>query len=156
MTQTDPITADEVQAAQAAWGNGVVHVGAAGTWDEAHTRATALIQQLYQCDGSLLFCPTMARIAQFRRTAEETLSYFVGGSSVRPEDHGFALAPWTSVRFENVDIVSQGVMATAMGDYFFQRPDGTEFQAQFSFVYTRDSTGSVRIQLHHSSLPYGA
>ena len=41
-----------------------------------------------------------------------------------------------------------------MGNYFFLRPDGKELKAEFSFVYRRDEQGNMKIQLHHSSLPY--
>jgi hypothetical protein len=40
-----------------------------------------------------------------------------------------------------------------MGNYFFTRPDGNELKVEFSFGYILDSTGELRIQLHHSSLP---
>ena len=149
------ITTEEVRSAQADWGAGVVHIGAAPSWEEAHARATAFVQARYRCDGSLLFCPTRAQENQFRRTVDDVVSYFVGRNSVHLEDEGFALAPWVSVRFENAGIVSRGAAALAMGNYFFGRSDGSELKAEFSFVYTRGETGTLCIDLHHSALPFG-
>ena len=42
----------------------------------------------------------------------------------------------------------------AMGNYFFTKPDGTEAKVEYSFGYTMDAPGHLRIVLHHSSLPY--
>ncbi len=149
------IEAHEVEAAQASWGQGVVEVGACGTWEEAHAKATALVSSHYQVeDGNLLFCPTKASEQEFRRTLQGAVSYFVGNNPHFDEDRGFALEPWTSVRFSNAGIVCQGETGIAMGNYFFGRADGSELKADFSFVYLRGADGSLKIQLHHSALPY--
>ena len=155
MTSLPAITRQEVEAAQRAWGDAVVAVGAAPTWEESHALAQDLVQRLYVTDGSLLFRPTLAVEAPFRHTASGSVSYFVGRSSEHEEDKGFALAPWTAVRFENAGVVSHGHTAQSMGDYYFTRPDGTELRVQYSFGYIRDESGNLRIQLHHSALPYG-
>ncbi len=41
-----------------------------------------------------------------------------------------------------------------MGNYFFGRADGSELKAEFSFVYMKDNQGNLKIQLHHSAVPY--
>jgi len=147
------ITKQDVNAAQTSWANAVVDVGGATSPAEAHARAVRLVETLYQVeDGSLLFSPTKAAVHPFRRTLEEAVSYFIGQGPF--PDAGFALEPWTSVRFDNVDIVCRGDVAIAMGHYFFGRADGSEFQAEYSFVYVRDSQNHLRIQLHHSAVPY--
>ncbi|MDP6944445.1 MAG: hypothetical protein QF464_09875, partial [Myxococcota bacterium] len=71
------------------------------------------------------------------------------------EDHGFALEPWTSVRFENAGVLCRETVGMAMGNYYFGREDGSELKVEYSFVYVRGPEGHLQIQLHHSALPYG-
>lgn len=148
------ITKDRILAAQDSWGSSVVHVGEAGTWQEARDRAEALVKAHYVLDGSLLFAPTKARVTQFRPTLDAALSYFVGRNDSFAEDGGFALEPWTSVRFENTGIVLREDCGIAMGNYFFGKADGSELKVEYSFVYVEDEAGDVKVQLHHSALPY--
>ena len=42
----------------------------------------------------------------------------------------------------------------AMGNYFFTTPEGDEVKVEYSFGYILDENGNVRINLHHSSMPY--
>ena len=102
----------------------------------------------------MLFKPTLAAHIQFRSTFDEALSYFVATNNACEEDKGFAIKGWTAVRFENVDIITCGPSATAMGNYFFTDPDGNEVKVEYSFGYIFDDHGNVRINLHHSSMPY--
>ena len=46
------ISKEEVIREQERWGNGLVFIGAAATWEESRNRAEALIQDLYVLDGS--------------------------------------------------------------------------------------------------------
>ncbi|MDP6943683.1 MAG: hypothetical protein QF464_05995, partial [Myxococcota bacterium] len=63
------VRVDEIEAAQQAWADGVVAVGATGSWQEAHALATAFVTRAYAIeDQALLFCPTRARQSQFRST----------------------------------------------------------------------------------------
>ena len=39
-------------------------------------------------------------------------------------------------------------------DVFFLDADGQEIKVEYTFVYVRDGQGAVKIQLHHSALPY--
>ncbi len=80
--------------------------------------------------------------------------YFIGGNSSNKKDAGFALAPWIKVRFENVAIILELNRALAMGNYFFTDSEGAETKVEFTFGYQKDSNGKLRIDLHHSSLPY--
>ena len=149
------IESHEIEAAQASWGQGVVEVGACSTWEEAQARATALVSSHYEVeDGSLLFCPTKASKQQFRCTLQGAVSYFVGSDPQFSEDKGFALEPWTSVRFSNAGIVCRGGTGIAMGNYYFGRADGSELKAEFSFDYLQGEDGNLKIQLHHSALPF--
>jgi hypothetical protein len=112
------------------------------------------MQECYVLDDSLLFCPTKVALLQFRQNLDAAVSYFVGRNDNFPEDRGFALEPWVSVRFENTGIFRHPDMSLAMGNYFFKRDDGVEIKVEYSFAYIRDEDGELKIQLHHSALPY--
>lgn len=144
------ITKEEINAAQKAWGDGIVAIGKA----EDHKKAAMEhIEKLYAYGlGPVLFKPTKAAMVQFRDDKDEALSYFVGGKE--PEDNGFALAPYTKVRFENHGIAIDCDSALAQGNYYFTKTDGQEIKVEYSFGYVEDKDGKLRINLHHSSLPY--
>ncbi len=149
------IDSHEIEAAQESWGKAVVEVGAASTWEEAHRLAVKLVEDHYLFEGgALLFCPTKAAEKQFRVGLKDAVSYFVGRDPDHDEDKGFALEPWTLVRFENAGTMVRGDVGIAMGNYFFGRADGSELKAEYSFVYIRGAGGRFKIQLHHSALPY--
>jgi hypothetical protein len=101
----------------------------------------------------VLFKPTMAIEQPFRNTFDAALSYFVGGNSDFTEDNGFALRPWTSIRFASVTISCRGDTAQSMGYYSFTDETGAVVKAEFSFVYLKTNDGRLLITLHHSSLP---
>jgi hypothetical protein len=146
----------DVLEAQRTWGDGIVAIGSAHvSGGDARAVAADLIARLYGYDlGPVLFKPTKAALDPFRETPEQALSYFVTG--VEPEDHGFALTPWTAVRFENHGIVVIGDVAFAMGHYTFTDAHGADTLVEFTFAYRRAPDGSLRIVVHHSSLPYAA
>ena len=100
-----------------------------------------------------MFKPTLAAIDQFRPTFESALSYFVASNNACPEDAGFAIKGWTNVRFENHKVTTEGNRAFAMGNYFFTTPEGDEVKVEYTFGYIVDSSGNLRINLHHSSMP---
>ncbi len=146
------ITTQEVEAAQIAWGNGIVAIGKA---KDPKTVATQHIERFYGFDsGAVLFKPTLAAEDQFRGTKREALSYFIGQDLA--EDNGFALAPYTKVRWENEGIITDGDSALAMGNYYFTDKQGNETKVEYSFGYVKDETGALKINLHHSSMPYAA
>jgi hypothetical protein len=143
-------TQEQILAAQKAWGDGIVAIGKA---KDPRAVARQHIDTLYGYDlGPVLFKPTKARVDPFRGTKDEALSYFVGGSI--PEDKGFALAPFTGVRFENEAITIDCDSALAMGHYYFTPAEGQDIMVEYSFGYVPDAKGNVRINLQHSSLPY--
>ena len=144
------ITKQEIQKAQQAWGAGIVAIGAA---KDPKAAAIAHIDTLYAYDlGTVLFKPTKVADDQFRETKEEALSYFVGG--LEPEDKGFALAPFTKVRFENDGYIIDCDSALAMGNYYFTPKGGKDIKVEYTFGYIKDTKGNLRINLQHSSLPY--
>ena len=146
------ITTAEVEAAQKAWGEGIVKIGKAR---DARKAAIEHIDQFYAFDhGQVLFKPTLASVDQFRGTKKEALSYFIGQDLA--EDKGFALAPYTNVRWENEGIITDGDSAKAMGNYFFTKENGDIVKVEYSFGYVKDEAGNLKINLHHSSLPFSA
>merc|ERR1712039_942718 len=66
---------------------------------------------------------------------------------------GFAIKGWTAVRFENTEVITSGTRAMAMGNYFFTNQDG-EKKVEYTFGYFLDAAGDLRINAHHSALPY--
>ncbi len=150
------ITAEEITQAQQAWGKGIVAIGRVFTDGGDYSKvAEDHIDTLYAFQaGPVLFKPTKAADKQFRLTREEALSYFVAGNEKFTEDHGFAIQPWVKVRFENAATFLHGDYAVAMGNYFFTPLDGEETKVEYSFGYVKDDAGRLRINLHHSSLPF--
>ena len=148
------ISKQDVIDAQTAWGNGIVSISDAYTAGNDYVaRATDHIEDLYAYGETfVMFKPTLAAEDQFRETFEEALSYFVGSEGT--EDQGFAIKGWTQVRFENNGIFTTDDAATSMGNYFFTGPDGKEVKVEYSFGYIKDEDGKLKINLHHSSLPY--
>ena len=149
------ITREEVISAQKTWGDAIVSIGEAYTNKEDHKALAAnAVDTLYGFDeGTVLFKPTKASKKQFRLTEEEAASYFVTG--VVPEDYGFAIQPWSKVRFENSEIIIDSDYAIAMGNYHFTDANtGKEAKVEFTFGYYKDEDGKLLINLHHSSFPY--
>lgn len=149
------ITEADVLAAQKIWGDGIVAIGEAYTnGGDYKALAAAHVDTLYGYDeGTVLFKPTKAAAQQFRLSEEDAVSYFVGG--IVSEDHGFALQPWTAVRFENAGIIIDSDSAVAMGNYFFtDGGTGNEAKVEYTFGYVRGADGDLLITVHHSAFPY--
>lgn len=152
--QSSHLDVEKVEAAQQAWASGIVEIGKAKLdGKDAKSVASALLDNLYAFDDKVLFKPTKAAEDPFRNSYDEALSYFVGG--MVEEDSGFALQPWTSVRFDNEDLLIRDDYAIAMGHYYFTDTEGKETKVEYTFGYSLDEDGNLKIDLHHSSLPYG-
>ena len=153
--QAATITEEEVLAAQRAWADGIVDIGQAyKDQDDYRAAASNHLKELYAYEqGPVLFKPTLAAADQFRETFDQALSYFVGGSI--EEDTGFAKRPWRQVRFGKQHIAINGSSAAAMGNYYFTPIDSEEeIKVEYTFGYIRDDAGRLRINVHHSSLPF--
>jgi len=151
------ITEQEILDVQQAWGEGIVRIGAIFQEDgDYRAAAEEHIRTFYHYDhGSVLFKPTLASVHPFRTNFEGALSYFVGGDENYQEDHGFAIKPWSAVRWNNIGTHINGNMAVAMGQYFFTPAEGgDQVQVEYSFAYTKDDDGALKIILHDSHLPY--
>ena len=109
----------------------------------------------------VLFKPTKASEVPIRHDYDQAVSYFVGAAAAGDdigikEDKGFAINPWTAVRFENSKTILNADSATAMGEYYFTGTDGSETKVEYTFQYRRASDGSLKIVVHHSSVPFAA
>ena len=150
------LTQEIVIDAQNKWGQGVVKIGELGNERAAcETYVSKFLDQLYAFDaGVVLFKPTKCAIEQFRSDKAEAISYFIAGQSRSClEDKGFALQPWKAVRFENSNMILEENRAIAMGNYFFSDSEGVEVKVEYTFGYRRVG-GELKIDLHHSSLPF--
>lgn len=149
------MTRQQVIDAQEQWAQGIVRIGEIFLEKgDYQTAARDHIETLYAYGISkVMFKPTLAAEDQFRDTFEEALSYFVGG--LYEEDSGFAIKPWTNVRFGEQQILVEGGYAIAMGNYYFTaQGSDEELKVEFTFGYMLDENGMARINAHHSSLPY--
>ncbi len=148
------ITEKSVLEAQEAWGQGIVDIAKIhAIGGDYKGRASEHIESLYAYEITpVMFKPTLAAEDQFREKFGEALSYFVGTEG--SEDKGFAIKGWTNVRWENNGIFTSDKAAMAMGNYFFTGPDGKETKVEYTFGYVIDESGDLKINLHHSSLPY--
>ncbi|WP_108805654.1 hypothetical protein [Aquimarina sp. Aq107] len=150
------ITVKEIENIQKTWGQGVVQIGTLQADRlEIETYTENFVNELYDFDDKeVLFKPTKASIDQFRITKEGAISYFIGGNSKFSEDKGFALQPWTQVKFENAALILEENRALAMGNYFFTDKNGQDTKVEYTFGYRKDSNGKLKIDVHHSSLPF--
>ena len=150
------ITKEQVLDAQNKWGEGVVKIGSLkDNRSECEKYANEFLDERYAfATGTILFKPTKCAIEQFRPTKAEALSYFIAGDDrVCQEDKGFAIQPWTKVRFENAGIILEGNRAIAMGNYFFTDINGNEAKVEYTFGY-KLIDNALKIDVHHSSFPY--
>ena len=147
---------DLINIYQTRWSKGIVELGKSkGDIVASKKLATDFINSLYDFkNGTVQFKPTKASEFQFRNDFDSALSYFIGNNPDFAEDSGFALNPWVDVEFKNDSINVFDDVGLAMGNYFFTDLKGIKTKVEFSFVYKREGE-SLKIILHHSSLPYG-
>ena len=150
------ITKEQVLEAQNNWGKGVVKIGSLKDSRIACEEFTnEFLETNYAFEsGPVLFKPTKCEVEQFRPTQPEALSYFIAGEGrACEEDKGFAIQPWTKVRFENSNLILEENRAIAMGNYFFTDLGGNEAKVEYTFGY-KLINGVLKIDVHHSSFPY--
>lgn len=152
----EEITEEKVLELQKAWGEGIVAIGEVYTkGGDYKAAAIEHIENFYNYqEGSVLFKPTLASQKQFRNDFAGALSYFIGGDENYPEDHGFAIKHWNKVRWETIGIKIMGNTALSMGNYYFIPSSAEEeLKVEYSFAYTKNSSGELKIILHDSHLP---
>jgi len=150
------ITEEEVNKVQEKWANSIIQIGNLKDNRDAHvSEASKLLDGLYAFEATkVLFKPTKASKEPFRLEREAALSYFIGGNSNFPEDNGFALHPWNSIRFENASFILEEKRALVMGHYYFKGEGEDELKVEYSFGYRKTNNNELKIDLHHSSLPF--
>ena len=150
------ISVEEIQQYQKLWADSLLEVGRFHQQGKNfEQRAQQMVDSLYDfSSGTVMFKPTKASEVPFRETRAKALSYFTGQNGACQEDRGFALSGWTDVKFENHQVVTEGPLAWAMGEYFFTDPKGEVTRVEYTFGYKMGEDQKLRIFLHHSSLPY--
>lgn len=150
------IKAEEIEQVQNNWGKSIVQIGEIYlNKGDYKTAAKNLVKQFYGYEnGEVLFKPTLASLYPFRLTQECAESYFIGDNPRYPRDMGFALKPWINVRFENAGIIIMKQYGISMGNYYFKGVDGVEVKVEYSMGFFRSENGNLKINLHHSSLPF--
>eukprot|EP00927_Polykrikos_kofoidii_P026219 TRINITY_DN23393_c0_g1_i1.p1 TRINITY_DN23393_c0_g1~~TRINITY_DN23393_c0_g1_i1.p1 ORF type:complete len:802 (+),score=89.80 TRINITY_DN23393_c0_g1_i1:113-2518(+) len=154
------ITPIEVEDAQKRWAEGIIGIstlyetgGAASK--EFLVRAERFVNESYGYDSNdVLFAPAEAMQKQFRTTAAGAISYFASGNDEFPEDDGFALRHWVSIRWVNEGISVFRDEAMVAGSCYLKNVSGDETKLEVSFGFFRAADQSVKINLHHSSYPY--
>ena len=151
------LTDQMIEQAQQRWADHLLAIGKAyQTKQDYRQHALAMLDSCYGYDlptGIVLFKPTRAVKIPFRNTREGALSYFIAGDDNFPEDKGFALEAWSNVTFRNHNTFCQDQMGLVMGEYLFSRPNQPDTLVEYTFGYTPDLDGELKIILHHSSLP---
>merc|ERR1712151_822506 len=157
------VSEQEVRQAQKAWSDAIKSISKTyldgGDYVAA---AEAAAGELYGYGHStVLFKPTKATDMQFRPSASDALSYFVGHEAIEgghAEDAGFAInggKGWADVKFENHQTKLTGDVALAMGNYYFTcAQTGNVTKVEYTFGYKKCEDGHLRIFLHHSSVPF--
>ena len=150
------ISLKDIENIQKEWGDSLVRLGSLKNNRVAcEKEVELLINKLYGYkNGTVLFKPTKAKDDQFRPTFEGAKSYFIGENNDFSEDSGFALQPWTNVRFENASVILNDNNALAMGNYFFTQTNGSVVKVEYTFGYFLNENNNLKINLHHSSLPF--
>lgn len=153
------ITEQELAEARKIWGDALVSVAKAfedGGIDAARDAANAALDGAYGYNlGPVLFKPTLASGDQtFRPTRDGALAYFVGHSDDYPNDGGFGIKGWREVTSETFASFIQGDVAMWQGWVNCIDKDGNVTKVDKSWGYKKDDEGTLRIVLHHSSLPY--
>jgi len=156
------ISLADVEAAQTAWGEALVQIS--NTYATKGIEAAKALGQGvldaaygYKLGTPVLFKPTLTSGNQvFRLTNEGALAYFCGDNASYPNDKGFAIKPWKKVTFERSSVFMhpEGGIALSQANFFFESTDGSITKVDKTFGYTKDAEGTMRIIVHHSSLPY--
>jgi hypothetical protein len=165
VNSTALVTKEDVIAVQQAWASAIKRISQVykANGDYVKTAADAAGQLYAYGKGNVLFKPTKAAEHQFRPTAEDAMSYFVGCKAVGygyAEDGGFAInggKGFSDCVYDNHQIEIIGGVAMAMGNYYFTcATTGEKSKVEYTFGYKRCEDGKVRIFLHHSSVPFSA
>ena len=148
------ITKEEIIKAQKKWSEGIIKMGEISNNRKLlELFVSDFLDDVYNFQEKVLFKPTKAKIKQFRNNKESAVSYFIAGNDKKcKEDNGFALSNWSKITFENSDIIINENQGLAMGNYTFENNE-SKIKVEYSFGYIKINE-SIKITLHHSSIPY--
>ena len=154
-----PINETEMAQARNAWGDALIAIAQAYETDGidgARAVAESVLDTAYGYNlGPVLFKPTLASGEKtFRSTRKGALSYFVGHDADYPLDSGFGIKGWREVQSETAAQFIEGDVAMWMGWVVMTDKEGRVTKVDKSWGYKKDAEGTLRIVLHHSSLPY--
>ena len=133
------------------WTIGVIGIGKAYTKKENFKKeALKFLSKHYAFKTQqILFKPTFTKEKIFRNSLEEALSYFVKGKF--SEDNGFALKPWEEINLQELNILNEENLTTAMGTLLFKPVSSRETTlVAFTFIFCLEE-GEIKIKIHHSS-----
>jgi len=148
------ITKEDIIKAQKEWSEGIIKMGQiSDNRALLESFVSDFLDDVYNFQEKVLFKPTKAKIEQFRNNKESAVSYFIAGDDKKcKEDNGFALSNWSKITFENSDIIINKNQGLAMGNYTFENNE-SKIKVEYSFGYIKINE-SIKITLHHSSIPY--
>ena len=155
------IVQQEIMKALNNWGESLIAISRAYEDDglaSARAIAEQTLDRLYGFElGPVLFKPTLSGGPQtFRLTKIGALSYFIGNDPEYPNDNGFGIKFWRSVKPETSATFIQNDVAMWMGWVSFIDKNDSVIKVDKTFGYTKDKNGTLKIVLHHSSLPFEA
>ena len=133
------------------WTKGVIEIGKVFLKKEDFEKeALKFLSQHYAFKThQILFKPTFTKEQIFRNNLEDALSYFVKGKF--SEDNGFALKPWEEINLQELNILNEESLSTAMGTLSFKPVSSSEMTlVAFTFVFCLED-GEIKIKIHHSS-----
>ena len=153
------ISDTELAQARKAWGDALIAIAKAYEAkgiEGGRAVAESVLDAAYGYNlGPVLFKPTLASGEKtFRPTRKGALSYFVGDDADYPLDSGFGLRGWRDVQSETAAQFIDGDVAMWMGWVTMTDNGGQVTKVEKSWGYMKDAEGTLRIVLHHSSLPY--
>ena len=162
------ISKKDIRAAINAWTGALVSISQTYKeqgFDAAEDLAGDVIDGAYAYQlGAVAFKPTWAYgETTFRTTRDGAISYFVGGND-NFDDPGFAIgnkpdpitgqrSPWDDAWFDRSVMRLDGNTATVQGLLYTKDEAGNLSYVDKTWGYQKDSDGTVRIVLHHSSTP---
>ena len=148
------MTEQDIFKAQNSWSEGIIKMGQiSNDRSSLELYVSDFLDRLYNFDDQVLFKPTKAKDIQFRNDKNSAISYFIAGNDREcNEDKGFALSNWSKITFQYNDIIIGEEHAIAMGNYIFENKN-SKIKVEFSFGYIKVN-GLVKINLHHSSIPF--
>ena len=143
------------------WGESLIAISRAYEdkgLESARAIAEQTLDRLYGFElGPVLFKPTLSGGPHtFRPTKIGALSYFIGNDPEYPNDSGFGIKFWRSVKSETSATFIQNDVAMWMGWVSFIDKNNSSVKVDKTFGYAKDKNGTLKIVLHHSSLPFEA